>query len=665
MKKFFVQIHDRFSSSSSSFDTLSRQPSTDKITLEQAQTTSSKSQEHRNQKWRKRFSISTTSSRKRLDEKNNNNDKRIFQSPSARYFDKKKEGRELTTIISNSSNNILSTTTLQQQQQQRDIDNNKLEMRQENNHYVDDNDDFYNYNDLGPARPFSCTAAVGPSIGEKKKRQEKGISIDEMSVSNIVKELRLGKNFDLTNKNGNNDDDDSFVSFRYEKDATANTSPFSDLDLPTPRSNNFIHNNHNISNNDALKSDNNKNQHNSNHDTSISIRSNTFQYNQYDRSQLTSIRRKDKNNKNLDETNNPVYKKAVLHLHAWKSAAFQTRRDQSIKGDSATKRDKNSQEEEHVLELDGPERVNGGGPQNEPTNFQHCHDSNNTNDIVKKFIHDDVTIVKNLNEANVHVNNCFSYELPTKKQSQLNEWNYYKQQQERFGANININNSSSSSSMNDKLQECDDSITSQSSKVCNIAKRNNSTVTDLSIGDDTTRNLLSQQCTVPAQTIVTKDCTLLNDNTNSISSYATNDRKSNRTIDVASESQGKQGTKHDAATIVKIQVEKTIMEMTLTRKINDVLNANASLNERIKSMEEILANQSSTSTTIAATDTMILSMTKEKNKLVGGRQQQDKILRTHALAQLGLIEYLEGESDLASALERFKKQLETELSDSK
>ncbi|KAI7850734.1 hypothetical protein BDC45DRAFT_517676 [Circinella umbellata] len=107
------------------------------------------------------------------------------------------------------------------------------------------------------------------------------------------------------------------------------------------------------------------------------------------------------------------------------------------------------------------------------------------------------------------------------------------------------------------------------------------------------------------------------------------------------------------------------MEMTLTRKLNDISNTNTSLNERIKSMEELLANQSSASTTIAATDTMLSSMTKEKNKLVGGRQQHDKILRTHALAQLGLIEYLEGESDLASALERFKKQLETELSDSK
>ena len=105
--------------------------------------------------------------------------------------------------------------------------------------------------------------------------------------------------------------------------------------------------------------------------------------------------------------------------------------------------------------------------------------------------------------------------------------------------------------------------------------------------------------------------------------------------------------------------------MTLTKKMNDVLNENASLKKRIKIMEGI-TNQSSTSTTIGTTpNTMISTTTKEKNKIVGGRQQQDKLLRTHALAQLGLIEYLEGEHDLASALERFKKQLETELSYSK
>ncbi|KAI9274843.1 hypothetical protein BDA99DRAFT_498731 [Phascolomyces articulosus] len=49
--------------------------------------------------------------------------------------------------------------------------------------------------------------------------------------------------------------------------------------------------------------------------------------------------------------------------------------------------------------------------------------------------------------------------------------------------------------------------------------------------------------------------------------------------------------------------------------------------------------------------------------MVAGQQQEDELLRTHTLAQLGLIEYLEGEDDLGSALERFKKQLETELSD--
>lgn len=41
--------------------------------------------------------------------------------------------------------------------------------------------------------------------------------------------------------------------------------------------------------------------------------------------------------------------------------------------------------------------------------------------------------------------------------------------------------------------------------------------------------------------------------------------------------------------------------------------------------------------------------------------QQDEVLRLHARAQLGLIEYLEGQHDLNAALDRFKKQLEAEL----
>lgn len=47
----------------------------------------------------------------------------------------------------------------------------------------------------------------------------------------------------------------------------------------------------------------------------------------------------------------------------------------------------------------------------------------------------------------------------------------------------------------------------------------------------------------------------------------------------------------------------------------------------------------------------------DEGELIHGEQ----LLKTHTRAQLGLIEYLEGEDDLGAALERYKKQLETEV----
>ncbi|ORY89999.1 hypothetical protein BCR43DRAFT_499835 [Syncephalastrum racemosum] len=47
----------------------------------------------------------------------------------------------------------------------------------------------------------------------------------------------------------------------------------------------------------------------------------------------------------------------------------------------------------------------------------------------------------------------------------------------------------------------------------------------------------------------------------------------------------------------------------------------------------------------------------DEGELIHGEQ----LLKTHTRAQLGLIEYLEGEDDLSAALERYKKQLEVEV----
>ncbi|KAI7877650.1 hypothetical protein K492DRAFT_239025 [Lichtheimia hyalospora FSU 10163] len=84
-----------------------------------------------------------------------------------------------------------------------------------------------------------------------------------------------------------------------------------------------------------------------------------------------------------------------------------------------------------------------------------------------------------------------------------------------------------------------------------------------------------------------------------------------------------------SATIAKLQVDKTMAEMRLaqsTRSLQEAMQEIKFLKNRIKYLE---------TQDVEAED----------------------LLRMHTRAQLGLIEYLEGEDDLAIALERFKRQL--------
>jgi chromosome segregation ATPase len=51
------------------------------------------------------------------------------------------------------------------------------------------------------------------------------------------------------------------------------------------------------------------------------------------------------------------------------------------------------------------------------------------------------------------------------------------------------------------------------------------------------------------------------------------------------------------------------------------------------------------------------------NSKTGTNQQQEELVLMHTRAQLGLIEFLEGESNIPQAMARFKKQLETEMNE--
>ncbi|KAI9470448.1 hypothetical protein BDB00DRAFT_862655 [Zychaea mexicana] len=99
--------------------------------------------------------------------------------------------------------------------------------------------------------------------------------------------------------------------------------------------------------------------------------------------------------------------------------------------------------------------------------------------------------------------------------------------------------------------------------------------------------------------------------------------------------------------------------MTLTQRLNDALNANSMLKAQIRKFESDA--KLAMGTAPSAQSREVARAASRRGATAG--QQQDELLRAHALAQLGLIEYLEGEDDLGAALERFKKQLEAELSD--
>ncbi|KAF7725193.1 hypothetical protein EC973_000359 [Apophysomyces ossiformis] len=93
------------------------------------------------------------------------------------------------------------------------------------------------------------------------------------------------------------------------------------------------------------------------------------------------------------------------------------------------------------------------------------------------------------------------------------------------------------------------------------------------------------------------------------------------------------------------QVKKTMLEMELAsawQRLESALKENQQLKDRLQTLEK---NQT---TSVA------------DRSPPEAQCQQDELMRMHTRAQLSLIEYLEGESDMAGAMARFKRQLEYE-----
>ncbi|KAG0172720.1 hypothetical protein DFQ28_009939 [Apophysomyces sp. BC1034] len=90
------------------------------------------------------------------------------------------------------------------------------------------------------------------------------------------------------------------------------------------------------------------------------------------------------------------------------------------------------------------------------------------------------------------------------------------------------------------------------------------------------------------------------------------------------------------------QVDKTVLEMELAsacQRLEHALKENRQLRDQVKQLE---------------------TQATEINRSPRQESRQDELMRMHTRAQLSLIEYLEGESDISGAMARFKRQLERE-----
>ncbi|KAF7725187.1 hypothetical protein EC973_000353 [Apophysomyces ossiformis] len=105
--------------------------------------------------------------------------------------------------------------------------------------------------------------------------------------------------------------------------------------------------------------------------------------------------------------------------------------------------------------------------------------------------------------------------------------------------------------------------------------------------------------------------------------------------------------------LVSSHVAKIAVEMQLARvnqQLQRVLKENEELKYRILQLEEVSHTPSLSN----------MSESSSFSSLSSGHLQQDEILKIHMRAQLGLIEFLEGEANVSAAMARFKKQLEIE-----
>ncbi|KAG0169935.1 hypothetical protein DFQ28_002776 [Apophysomyces sp. BC1034] len=103
--------------------------------------------------------------------------------------------------------------------------------------------------------------------------------------------------------------------------------------------------------------------------------------------------------------------------------------------------------------------------------------------------------------------------------------------------------------------------------------------------------------------------------------------------------------------LVSTHIAKTAAEMQLalvTRQLQLALKENEELKSRVQNMEEGSHMPPLTS----------MSESSSFSSISSGHQHQEEILKIHMRAQLGLIEFLEGEDDVSAAMARFKKQLE-------
>lgn len=111
----------------------------------------------------------------------------------------------------------------------------------------------------------------------------------------------------------------------------------------------------------------------------------------------------------------------------------------------------------------------------------------------------------------------------------------------------------------------------------------------------------------------------------------------------------------------RLRQELTDMEAVSREATKAVIDENEKLESRVREMDIVQQENSRLREMVENLKVKQNELSKEQTSVK--TSEQDELMRMHTRAQLGLIEYLEGEENVPLAMGKFKKQLEAEMKD--